>query len=113
MAGLMSHAFRLDHSPQGERYDLQVQGKRLRFHVFGVVTNLDWNLQLIAAIDLRPASYPGNQAMHAATGAKRDQIVLIEERWTRPHQAQIAPPDADQLRQFVEAGLTQQGSDRG
>ena len=51
--------------------------------------------------------------MDAVTGAQRDQIVLIEERWTRTHQAQIAPPNADQLRQFVKAGLTQQGSDRG
>jgi len=41
MEDLVAHAFRLEHSPQGERDDLQVQKKRLRFHVFGVVANLE------------------------------------------------------------------------
>jgi hypothetical protein len=110
---LVLHAFRPQDSPEGERYDLQIQRKRLRCHVFGVEANLPWNFQFIAAIDLRPTGNPGNQSMHAVPGAKRHQIVLIEERWTWSHQTKISTTDADQLRQFVQAGLAQQSSDRG
>src|SRR5579864_2468520 len=105
--GLVSYSFCLDHAPQGKRHDLQVERKRLRFHVFGVVTNFVWKFQIIASIDLRPAGDPGNHSMHTVEGAKCDQIVLIKESRTRPHQGQMASPNADQLWQFVKAGLTQ------
>src|ERR1700746_1139884 len=70
--GLVPHAFRLDHSPQGEHQDFQIYGKRLSFHVGDVEINFDGNLQVIATIDLRPAGNAGNQSMDAVTSAKRN-----------------------------------------
>ena len=51
--------------------------------------------------------------MHAAAGAQQYQIGLIEERRPWTNQGQIAAANAVKLRQFIEAGLAQQGPDRG
>src|ERR1700691_4195955 len=59
---LVLYTLCLEHSPQGENYDLQVEPQRLRFHVLRVILNLEWNLQFVAAVDLCPAGDSRNQA---------------------------------------------------
>lgn len=97
-------------SPQRKGHDFQIEAKRLRSRVLGVVTYFHKNIQFVAAIDLRPTGDSRNQAVHSVPRAQRDQIVLIKKRGPGTDQTQVSLTDAGELGQLVEAGAAQPAS---
>ena len=75
-------------------------------HIFAVKGGLDRYLQLVAAIDLRPAGQPRKYVVGSVLVALRNQVILIPEGRPRPDNAHISQQDIDNLRQLVQRGLS-------
>src|SRR6516225_5413690 len=103
----MLDAMALQHAPEGLPEDAQIEDEASALEVFGIETHFLGNRQFVAPVDLRPTGNARPQPLHAVLGAQRDQVVLVEKRWTRADETHVATQNAPKLRKFVEARLTQ------
>ena len=69
------------------------------------------NLKFIATVDLRPAGEAWADVVRAVFVAFFNQVRLVPEGWARPDDAHLADEDVENLREFVEARLPQEGTD--
>ena len=78
--------------------------------IFTVKFRFDRNFQFVATIDLCPASEARANVVRTVFVALFNQIRLIPQGGSRPDDAHLADEDVEDLRQFVEARLPQEGS---
>ena len=79
--------------------------------IFAIKFRFDRNFQFVATIDLRPAGEARADVVGAVFVALFNQIRLVPEGGSRPDDAHLADEDVENLRQFVEARLPQEGAD--
>lgn len=110
---LVGDALAIEDFHEGSAQDVKVEAERLAAQILLVELHLSRNRQVVAAVDLGPASESGEQDMNSAFGAQSDEILLIKESGTGPDEAHVSPENAEQLWQFVETGTAQKAADGG
>ena len=79
--------------------------------IFAVKFRFDRNFQFVATIDLRPAGQTWADVVGAVFVALFDQIRLVPQGGSRSDDTHLADEDVEDLRQFIEARLPQEGAD--
>ena len=80
----MRDAFSAEDLHEGQPKNLQVEAEGSLMKILHIIGHLLWDRQLIASIDLGPACQPRSQHLDSLRRAESDQIILIEERRSRP-----------------------------
>ena len=79
--------------------------------IFAVKFRFDRNFQFVTTVDLRPTSEARADVVGAVFVALFNQIRLVPEGGSWSNDAHLADEDVENLRQFVEARLPQEGTD--
>ncbi len=108
----MLHALLPHDFNECEPENAEIHRGGLPFKVLAVELHFDRNTEFISTVDLGPTSETRTDLVDAGSGAQFDKIVLIEQRGPRADKAELAAQDTPKLREFVQAGLSQEMSKR-
>ena len=76
-------------------------------HIVAVEFRLFVDLQLVAAVDLRPAGQAGADVIGAVFVPLGQQVILVPQRRARADDRHVPHKDVPELGQLVKAGLAQ------
>lgn len=102
------HAVALEHARDCTKEALAVEKETLALHVFAVESRLHGNLELVAAVDLRPAGKAHGHVVRAVLVAFGNQVVLVPQRRARADDAHGTAKDVEHLREFIQARLAEE-----
>lgn len=94
----------------GDAKDAKVKPEALPSQVFRIQLNLFRYSEFVSAIDLSPTRQAGKKPMHLFLSPRYDEIVLIKQSRAWTNEAHVTFEDGPQLRQLIEAGLSQEAT---
>ena len=89
-----------------------VETKGLLAQVLLLERDLHGYGQFVPPVDLGPPRDPRQQTVDVLARAQVDQVVLVEQRRSRPDDAHLPHDHAEKLRQFVQAEPAEETADR-
>ena len=92
--------------------DTEIEPEALSLKIFDVESNFFRNGQFIPTVDLRPSGQTWLQFVNARLGSQGNQVILIEQGWTRAYKTHVADQYTPKLRQLIEARAAQERTNR-
>ena len=91
--------------------DPKIEKDRAMFEVVLVEFDFLFNRERVASIDLGPSRQTRCEHVNTAPSSQLNQVLLVEERGSRPDQGDITFEDGNQLRELIQAKPSQEAAD--